>query len=150
MSKPTETAAAPFVHHRVINWSDTDAALIVYTVRFVDFSMEAIEQWFRTVVGSGWYEMNMDRGLGTPFVKVDIDFKAPLTPRHKLKMTVLVERLGRSSISFQVTGERDDGVCSFVGRLVCCAVDTGTKKPVAIPDDWRANIEDYISRCAVD
>lgn len=140
---------APFVYHRVINWSDTDAALIVYTVRFVDFAMEAIEEWFRTVVGLSWYEMNIDLGIGTPFVKVDIDFKAPLTPRNKLKTTVLVERAGKSSITFNVNGERDDGVCSFAGRMVCCAVNTETKKPTEIPAEWRVNIEDYMSRCAV-
>jgi len=149
MSKPTEAAPAPIVHHRVINWSDTDAALIVYTVRFVDFAMEAIEQWFRTVVGYSWYEMNMDLGLGTPFVKVDIDFKAPLTPRNTLRTAVLVERAGRSSIAFNVHGDREDGVRSFVGRLVCCTVDTQTKKPAAIPADWRTLIEDYMARCAV-
>lgn len=148
MSKPTE-AAVPVVHRRVINWSDTDAARIVYTVRFLDFAMEAIEQWFRNIVGCGWYEMNMDLGLGTPFVKVDIDFKAPLTPRDKLSITVLVERAGRSSITFNVAGDRDDGVRSFTGRLVCCVVDAAAKTPADIPAEWRARIEDYVSGCAV-
>lgn len=148
MSRRTETPVAPFVHRRVINWSDTDAAQIVYTVRFLDFAMEAIEQWFRTVVGYGWYEMNMDLGVGTPFVKADIDFRAPLTPRDELHTTVRVERAGRSSITFTVTGQRDDGVRSFTGRLVCCAVATGEMRPVEIPVDWRERIDRYMARCS--
>lgn len=143
-----EAPPVPFVHHRVINWSDTDAARIVYTVRFLDFAMEAIEEWFRTVIGSSWYEMNMDRGVGTPFVKVHIDFKAPLTPKHTLRTTVLVERAGRASITFAVSGERSDGVQSFTGRMVCCAIATGELKSIEIPKDWRERIDDYMARCA--
>lgn len=147
MSRLTEPMPVPFVHRRVINWGDTDAARIVYTGRFLDFALEAIEDWFRTVVGYGWYEMNMDLGIGTPFVKADIDFKAPLTPRDGLATTVLVERAGRASIAFNVAGERDDGVCSFTGRLVCCAIAAGEMKPVEIPADWRARIEHYTACC---
>ncbi|MFZ0486927.1 MAG: thioesterase family protein [Arenicellales bacterium] len=147
MSRLTDPAPVPFVHHRVINWGDTDAARIVYTGRFLDFALEAIEDWFRTVVGYGWYEMNMDLGIGTPFVKASIDFKAPLTPRDGLRTTVVVERAGRASITFNVTGERDDGVCSFSGALVCCVVAAGKMEPVEIPVDWRERIDHYTARC---
>lgn len=147
MSKLTEIPAVPFVHRRAINWGDTDSAHIVYTGRFLDFALEAIEEWFRTVVGHGWYEMNMDLGIGTPFVKVGIDFKAPLTPRTELRTTVLVLRAGRSSISFNVVGERDDGVCSFTGTLVCCVVATGEMRPMEIPADWRQRIDHYAAHC---
>ncbi|MGA8260073.1 MAG: thioesterase family protein [Arenicellales bacterium] len=147
MSRLTDTAPAPFVHRRVINWGDTDAAHIVYTGRFLDFALEAIEDWFRAVVGYGWYEMNMDLGIGTPFVKADIDFKAPLTPRDGLQTTVLVERAGRASITFKVAGERDDGVCSFTGTLVCCVIAAGEMKPVEIPAKWRERIDQYTARC---
>ena len=44
--------------------------------------MEAIEGWWRNVVGTNWFEMNVDRHIGTPVVNVNFDFKAPLTPRH--------------------------------------------------------------------
>lgn len=140
--------AAPFVHRKVINWSDTDAAQIVYTVRFLDFAMEAIEGWFRNVIGHGWYDMNMDLGIGTPFVKIDIDFRAPLTPRDSLCISVLVEHAGHSSIAFNVTGHRGDGILSFEGRLVCCAVDNSAMSPIEIPAEWRERIEGYIASCA--
>ena len=39
----------PFVHRRVPTWGETDGARIVYTVRFVDYAMDAIEAWFREV-----------------------------------------------------------------------------------------------------
>jgi 4-hydroxybenzoyl-CoA thioesterase len=147
MSKPTDSITAPYVHRRVINWSDTDAAQIVYTVRFLDYVMEAVEGWFRSVVGSSWFEMNVDRGIGTPVVNVNFDFKAPLTPRDELRLTVLVERAGRASITFNILGDRDDGVRSFVTRLVCCAVDNRAMKSIDIPAEWRERIQGYMARC---
>lgn len=146
--KPTDAAAAPYIHDRVINWSDTDAAQIVYTVRFLDYVMEAVEGWFRSVVGTSWYEMNVDRGIGTPVVSVNFDFSAPLTPRDVLRVTVLVERAGRASITFNILGDRGDGVRSFTTRLTCCAVDNKEMKSVDIPAEWRQRIEHYIERCA--
>jgi 4-hydroxybenzoyl-CoA thioesterase len=147
MLKPTEAAAAPYVHHRVIHWSDTDAAQIVYTVRFLDYVMEAIEGWWRTVVGTNWFEMNVDRNIGTPVVNVNFDFKAPLSPRHGLQLTVLVERAGRASITFNVLGDRDDGIRSFTAKLTACAVDNRVQQSIEIPMEWRERIEAYIARC---
>lgn len=149
MSKPTDAGPAPYVHQRVVHWSDTDAAQIVYTVRFLDYVMEAIEGWWRNVVGTNWFEMNVDRHIGTPVVNVNFDFKAPLTPRYGLRLTVLVVRAGRASITFNILGDRDDGVRSFTAQLTACAVDNREQKSIEIPPEWREKIEDYIARCGV-
>lgn len=147
MSKPTDTAPAPYVHHRIINWSDTDAAEIVYTVRFLDYVMEALEGWWRNVVGTDWFEMNVDRHIGMPVVNINVDFNAPLTPRHRLRLTVLVERAGRASVTFNILGDRDDGIRSFEAKLTACAVDNREQKSIGIPPEWRERIEDYLARC---
>lgn len=145
MSRSTgQSSGAPYVHHRTINWGDTDAAQIAFTVRFFDFAMEAIEGWFRTVLEVDWYILNIDMHLGTPFVHVDMDFLAPLTPRHGLSMSVLIEKLGRASLTFQIIGVRSDGIASFKTRFVCCFVDNRSMKPASIPPDFRRRIEEYI------
>ncbi|HXH03679.1 MAG TPA: thioesterase family protein [Candidatus Competibacteraceae bacterium] len=149
MSRPTEAAMlAPYVHPRVIKWGDTDAAHIAYTVRFFDFAMEAIEGWFRNVLGIDWYRLNMDLHMGTPFVQVNMDIMAPLTPRDELRMIVLVEKMGRSSLAFGIRGERTDGVSSFKARFVCSLVDNRAMKSIPIPPEFRARIEHYMEACA--
>ena len=42
---PTPPSPAPFIHRRVITWSDTDPAGIAYTGRFSDFALQAIDAW---------------------------------------------------------------------------------------------------------
>lgn len=144
MSKPIEI---PYVHHRVIHWGDTDAARIAYTVRFFDYALEAIEGWWRALFDLNWYRLNVDLHMGTPFVQVQMDFHAPLNPRHELLITVLVDRLGGASLAFRVEGRRSDGVLSFSGRLVCCMVSTESMQPIPVPDEFRTTIEQYIAAC---
>lgn len=149
MLKPTEREElAPYVHQRVIKWADTDSGQIAYTVRFFDFSMDAIEGWFRAVLDIDWYRLNLDLHLGTPFVHVDMDILAPLTPRNSLNTAVWVDKLGHSSLTFRVEGERSDGVASFRGRFVCVMVNNQIMKSVTIPDDFRRRIIDYQAACA--
>lgn len=134
----------PFTHTRTINWGDTDAAMIAYTVRFFDFCMEAIEDWFRHVCETDWFCLNIDRSTGTPFVNINIDLMAPLTPRHSLNTQVFIEKLGNASLSFRLRGIRSDDVQSFDACFTCCFVNNKTMVSVSIPEDIRRKIEDYI------
>lgn len=148
MSRPTDGGGSPdrelpFVYRRDIFWGDTDTALIVYTGRFVDYALEAIESWFRAYLGTDWYQLNVDRKMGTPFVHVDIDFVSPLTPRDHLGVAVRVERLGTSSLGFRIEGYANEERLSFRGHLVCAFVDITTMSKIPIPDEYRDKIAAY-------
>ena len=138
MSRPTE----PFSHRRRILWGETDAARIAYTARFLDFAMEATEAWFRERVGIGWYELNVDHGIGTPFVHVSLDFRSPVTPRDELSTTVLLSRLGGSSLRFAVAGRADGGArLVYEGTLVCAFVDNAAMRPIPVPERFLPALE---------
>lgn len=150
MSKPDDAAVplAPFVHVRRISWADTDAARIAYTARFLDFAMEAIEAWWRDRVGIDWYEMTVDRGFGTPFVHVSLDFRSPVTPRDTLATTVRLARLGGSSLRFAVEGRAGDRLV-YEGTLVCAFVDIAAMRPITAPAELRAALEREAALAAV-
>lgn len=143
----TVSKTVPYVHRRVPGWSDTDAAQIVYTVRFVDYAMEAIEGWFRDVMQLDWYRMNTELDMGTPFVKIDMDIKSPLTPRDELETCVLVERMGRSSLTFNVIGKRNGDEISFESRFICSMVRKSTMQSISIPAELRHNVDRYMLEC---
>jgi acyl-CoA thioesterase FadM len=142
MSRPIEGKAYPFVHARRIRWGESDPARIAYTARFLDFAMDAIEAFFTDRLGASFYEFNVDMGSGSPFVRVELDFRSPVTPRDTLETEVRIAKLGGSSVTFVVTGRVGDRV-SYGGRLVCAFVDsTGTKmKPIPIPPAFREKLE---------
>ena len=140
--------ALPYIHRRVPHWGETDGAQIVYTVCFVDYVMEAIEGWWRSVIGLDWYILNTELSLGTPFVKLGMDIKCPLTPKDELEMPVLIEKLGRSSLTFNVVGLRNGNEVSFEARFVSSMVEKPALRSIRIPQEYRSKIEAYMAACA--
>ncbi len=147
MSRPTEPASgpaalAPFVHHRRIPWGGTDAARIAYTARFLDFAIEVIEAWFHDRLGQSFYKLNLDEGIGTPFVRIELNFRSSLTPRDLLETEVLLLRLGRSSLHIGVAGRAGERL-AYEGRLVCAFVDVGSPRmrPIPVPEKYRAALQ---------
>ncbi len=136
-----------YEHCRRPRWGDTDSAEIVHTVRFADYVMEAIEGWFSYVVGKNWYELHTELGLGTPFVRLEMDIQNPLTPKDELVMSVFVERLGNASLGFYVVGKRNHADISFEARFVCCMVDSKTMESKRIGGEIRERIQAYIDAC---
>jgi len=107
-----------FEHEIRVAWGDCDPANIVYTGRLPWFALDAIDAWWEHHLGSGWYQMELDRDVGTPFVHMSMDFRAPVTPRHRLKLKVWPTKLGETSIGFHVEATQDGTVC-FEGDFVC-------------------------------
>lgn len=118
----TRDSAQPFIHEIRVTWGDCDPAKIVYTARLPWFALDAINAWWEQLTGGeGWFQMELDRNVGSPFVHMSMDFLAPVTPRHRLLCQVDVVRLGETSIEFLVTGRQAEKVC-FEGRFVCVFV----------------------------
>lgn len=109
--------AAPFEHEIRIGWGDCDPAKIAYTARIPWFALAAIDAWWEDRTGEGWFQMELDRNLGTPFVSMRLDFRAPVTPRHRLVCRVWPNRLGETSVGFHVEGMQDGRLC-FEGDFV--------------------------------
>ena len=134
-----------FQHVVRVSWGDCDPAKIVYTPRLPWFSLDAINAWWEEHLGDGWYQMELDRNVGTPFVHMSMDFKAPVTPRHRLICHVWPSRLGTSSIEFRVDGEQDGTLC-FSGRFVCVFIVADKFRSRAAPPEIRHLVEDFLPK----
>lgn len=142
---------APYVHWRTIPFGDTDAAAIVYTPRFSDYCMEAVEIWFREYIGVDWFHMNTELGLGTPVVHIETSFKAPLIAGDELGVVVRVASVGRSAVTLALEGRRKRAqaagqITAFNARYVFCFTEKG-KGAIAIPANRRERIEAYWASC---
>lgn len=126
-----------YQHEIRVAWGDCDPARIAYTARIPAWALDAINGWWEARFGGGWYQMELDHNLGTPFVRMEIDFRAPITPRHRLICAVAPTRLGATSIDWHVVG-RQDGTLCFEGRFTCVFVQSSTFTKQPPPDDVRA------------
>lgn len=148
MLKHTETEAPPraFVHAIDPYWADADPAGIVYTARFTDYALRAIDAWMIARVGAGFYRMNTEWGIGTPFVHTECDLRAPARPGEALNIAVFIERVGTTSLTFTVQGRgAERGLLHFEGRFVCVCVNSleqyAEVKPMALDARLRSAAE---------
>lgn len=121
----------PIHDHQIrVGWGDCDPAGIAYTPRLPGFALEAIDAWWQEIGGAGWYEMQVDQNIGTPFVSMTMTFRSPVTPRHRLICRVWPNRLGETSVGFHVEGWQNGSLC-FEGDFVCVfvLVDEFRKSP---------------------
>ncbi|HMQ58111.1 MAG TPA: thioesterase family protein [Rhizobiaceae bacterium] len=126
-----------FFHEIRVGWADCDPARIAYTGRIPYWCLEAIDAWWERHLGQDWFVMNVDRDVGGPFVHMTIDFRAPVTPRHRLSCAVRLIRLGNGSVRFAVRGFQHGVVC-FEGEFVEAFVKASAHRAIAAPDDIRA------------
>lgn len=149
MSKPIELSPRPdgvFSHTIGVTWGDCDPARIVYTGRLPWFALDAINGWWAEHLGGdGWYQMELDRNVGTPFVRLEMDFFRPVTPRHPLICHVWPTRLGETSIEFRVDGEQD-GVLCFATRTVSVFIEAGAFRKAPPPQDIRDILAPHLAR----
>lgn len=133
-----------YEHEIRVAWGDCDPAKIAYTGRIPAWALEAIDSWWEAHLGGdGWFQMELDRNVGTPFVHMSLDFRSPITPRHRLICKVWPARLGTSSITFRVDGFQD-GILCFEGSFVCVFTIADKFQPQPAPADIRAIVEPLI------
>ena len=70
-----------------------------------------------------------------------LDFRAPVTPRHRLVCEVVLLALGNTSLRHRVTGWQDGTLC-FQGEFVSVFVDSASLTPRTPPPDLRARLQE--------
>lgn len=137
-------SAAPFVHEVRVTWGDCDPAQIVYTARLPWFALDAINAWWEHHLdGDGWFQLELDRNVGTPFVNLNMDFLSPVTPRHRLMCETFPTRLGDKSITFGMKAHQNDVLC-FTGSFTCVFTQADAFKSQSAPDFIRDVVEPLV------
>ncbi len=135
----------PYEHEIRVTWGDCDPAKIAYTARIPWFALDAINGWWEHHAGGGWYQMELDRNLGTPFVSMKMDFRAPVTPRHRLICKVWPNHLGNTSVGFHVDGYQDGRLC-FEGDFVNVFTVANEFRKESPPEQIRDIVEKHLIR----
>lgn len=132
-----------YEHEIRVTWGDCDPAQIAYTARLPWFALDAINGWWETKTGDGWFQMELDRDVGTPFVNMNMNFRAPVTPRHRLICKVWPTRIGETSISWAVNGFQNGNLC-FEGRFTCVFTKASEFRKQPPPDRIRRIVEAHL------
>ncbi len=145
-----EAFAAPagaFTRSVTIRFSHCDAAGIVYFPHYFDMFNGVIEDWYKAELKHDYAELVMGRRFGFPFVHIECDFKIPSMMGEVIDLTLLVEGIGRSSLSIAIVCHRE-GLLRLRARMVTEVMSLETRKPVPMPDELRDAIEAYRQKTA--
>lgn len=101
-----------------------------------------------TAVNDYWRQQNINGNLEESsqeplyFVKkVELSFSQPVRFEDELELSVHIEKIGNTSISFAVHITKKQKACADI-KIIWVAVDRKTLEPVKIPEKIRALIED--------
>ena len=127
-----------------IRFSHCDPAGIVYFPHYFDMFNGLIEDWYTEQLGVDYAELILNDRHGFPFVHIETDFKLPSRMGEHLDLTLLVERVGRSSLSVVIVGHLA-GIERLRARLVTALVSLTTHRSIEIPDALRGKFEAYVT-----
>jgi 4-hydroxybenzoyl-CoA thioesterase len=132
-----------------VRFGDVDQAKIVYYPRFFHYCHVAMEEAFRVVGGIAYRDVLEKDRLGFPAVHLEADFDETVGYGETLKMNVVVEAIGRTSVTWRFAGVRaSDGVPALRARVVTVAVDMDRWKKVDVPPKYRAILERMSAKTA--
>jgi 4-hydroxybenzoyl-CoA thioesterase len=80
-----------------------------------------------------------------PFVHIECDFKIPSRMGEVIDLTLLVERVGRSSLGIAIVCHRD-GLERLRARMVTAMMALQTGKAMPMPAPLRDAVESYRRR----
>ncbi len=126
-----------------VYYEDTDTGGVVFYVNYLKFFERARTEWLRA---AGIHQQTLAETSQVMFVvkSTAVDYHAPSKLDDELKLTVMVERLGRASVQFLQEAWRVNAnvpTLLATGRIKVCCVDTRNFRPRSIPDDVLALIE---------
>jgi acyl-CoA thioesterase FadM len=151
MSRPAPIPASTlpadaFRARQRIHFPSCDPAGIVYFAAWFSLAGVAIEDFLTDGLGVSFAELISHRRIGTGFAHASADYFAPGLLGDAIAIVPLVTRIGRASYELVVHIHRDEQELVRM-RMVTATTDLNLHKPVPVPPDLRAALEDYRIRC---
>ena len=139
-SSATARPAAAFRRERLIRFSDCDPAAIVFYPQYFVMLNALVEDWVTEALGIGYRALVVERRVGLPTVRVEVDFLAVSRMGDRVVLSLEVERLGRRSITLLLGCAGADGEPRLQMRQVLVTTSLESHAALDIPADLRAAI----------
>lgn len=134
-----------FSEKRIVKWGECDPAGVIYTPRVFSYAMDALETFFRQVLGTTWLEVHSKADMGMLMVRAEIDYISPLKPDKEIQVDIRIEQIGNSSVTYLSSGFDADGQQYFRVTMTNCFVFYRDFKPAPIPRHIRSPLLAYKS-----
>jgi 4-hydroxybenzoyl-CoA thioesterase len=128
-----------------IEFNHCDPAGIVFYPRYFEMTNSVIENFFADVVGRSFASMHMGAQNGVPTVSIAADFVAPSRLGDKVLFSLVIAKLGRSSVTVAIEGRMAEEL-RMGATLTLVWIDG--MKAAPWPDAMRARLQAYMEDAA--
>lgn len=132
--------APKFTRERLIRFSDCDPAGIVFYPQYFVMLNGLVEDWFNDELDIGYAALILERRIGLPTVRLEVDFVSVSRLGDQVELSLQVDRLGGRSLTLTLDCTGADGVARMRMRQVLVTTSLVTHRAVEIPSDIRAAI----------
>jgi acyl-CoA thioester hydrolase len=115
-----------------VYYEDTDAGGIVFYANYLKFFERARTEWLRAA-GINQQELIASDNAGFVVKSATIDYHAPARLDDELRLTLVIEKLGRASVQFAQKAYKGDTLLVEASVKVGC-VDLATVRPRSLPE----------------
>ena len=136
-----------FTVTRDIRFSESDPAGIVFFAEFFRMFNDLFEDWMVKRLGIDFARQFRVEERMFPLMHVSVDFSEERMMGQSISLTLVLTRLGRSSIAYDIVGH-DEGREILRGSFVNCVASKKALKSIEIPPEIRGPMEAYLELCA--
>lgn len=147
---PTEQVVsdAPLVIRRVVRWGDCDPAGIVYTPRFLEFTVSAYEAFIGLMLSGPVHAAKGDLRVDFPVRGVELDFQSSLALGDQFEMTVRLGEIRTHTFDLVLEARRLQGPeraagPAFSARITPITVDPQSREARALPSALLSRLTTY-------
>ena len=141
------SSSAPFTVRRRVRFGDCDPAGVVYTVRFSDYVVSAMELFFAELFGANRAEQADRFGVDMPLKALRFTFSRALRCDDEFAMVVTIGEIRQRTFDLNITALSDSGLDLFESVLTpICIHASGERRSTLIPAMMRERLTDYARR----
>jgi acyl-CoA thioester hydrolase len=132
-----------FTSRHTIYWDQLDLMGILHNAAFPLLFERARTEFWRSL---GYYGYG-DPAFDWPYMVVrnEVNYRAPIERDEEIEVTVYVDSIGRTSLTFGHEVFRGDGALAADGRTVLVRTDPETRKPIPWTDSLREKLQAYLA-----
>lgn len=135
--------ATAFECDKLIRFHHCDPAGIVFYPQYFVLFNELVEDWFNQGLGIDFAKFHVEDGMGVPMGTITCRFLSPSKVGEMLRLSLSVNRIGKSSVELNVTGTSGD-VVRVQATLTVVVASLKGHRSVPISDDMRSRLERYV------
>lgn len=121
-----------FERDKLIRFHHCDPAGIVFYPQYFVLFNELVEDWFNQGLQQNYADLVYKQRLGTPMVKLETEFLSPSQIGETLRLSLIVRRIGRSSLDLAVDGT-SGGTRRVRALLTVVLANVDLRRSVAFP-----------------